>query len=110
MCGSALLPSSSWPAARPSIKTDGHEPVAIGEAPHLAVQLEAIAQPDAVVIAASTRQGSALAGAISDALGGLLLEARERVAARLCSFSPTPTELSAAGKGGRRGGDQPFRC
>jgi hypothetical protein len=33
----------------------------------------------------------------------------ERVAARLCSFSPTPTELSAAGKGGPRGGDQPLR-
>ena len=39
-------------------KTDGHKPVAISEAPHLAVQLEAIAQPDAVVIAASTRQGA----------------------------------------------------
>ena len=34
--------------------TDGHKPVAISEAP----QLEAIAQPDAVVIAASTRQGA----------------------------------------------------
>jgi class 3 adenylate cyclase len=26
-------------------KTDGHEPVAIGEAPHLAVQLEATRRP-----------------------------------------------------------------
>ena len=32
-----------------------HEPVAIGEAPELAAQLQSIAPPDAVVIAASTR-------------------------------------------------------
>src|SRR5260370_39458929 len=32
-----------------------HEPVAIGEAPGLAAQLQAIAPPDAVVIGASTR-------------------------------------------------------
>ena len=45
------------------------------------------------IMSKSDVSGSALAGAISDALGGLLLEARERVTARLCSFSPTPTEL-----------------
>jgi len=39
------------------VVTDGaaHEPVAIGEAPDLAAQLQSIAPPDTVVIAASTR-------------------------------------------------------
>jgi len=39
------------------VVTDGaaHEPVAIGEAPDLAAQLQSIAPPDTIVIAASTR-------------------------------------------------------
>jgi class 3 adenylate cyclase len=54
-------------------KSDGHEPVAIAEVPHFA----ALAQPDAVVIAVSTRQG-ARSPALSLTLGGLPLGAGAR--------------------------------
>ena len=42
-------------AGSEALDETAHEPVAVGEAPHLAAQLEAAAPPDAVVIAASTR-------------------------------------------------------